>query len=69
MDTAKLKNFAQNARRQLLEQVRTRLEIILNTDSVELRERAQNIIQFNNLSKVPGHQILLNAKNIRTTGR
>jgi type II restriction/modification system DNA methylase subunit YeeA len=43
MDTAKLKNFAQNARRQLLEQVRTRLEIILNTDSVELRERAQNI--------------------------
>ena len=43
MDTSKLKRFAQNARQQLLEQVRTRLEVVLNTDSVELRERETNI--------------------------
>jgi len=38
MDTNKLKKFAQAARRQLREEVATRLEVVLNTDSAELRE-------------------------------
>lgn len=39
MDTAKLKKFAQAARRQLRDQVTSRLEIVLKTDSAELREK------------------------------
>jgi type II restriction/modification system DNA methylase subunit YeeA len=42
MDTT-LKNFAQNARRQLREQVAARMEQVLQTDSVEIREQAQAI--------------------------
>jgi len=37
MDTAVLKKFAQAARRQLIEQVATKLEFVLQTDSAELR--------------------------------
>jgi len=40
MDTTALKKFAQKARRQLLEQVGTRLEQVLRSDSVEIREKA-----------------------------
>lgn len=39
MDTNALKKFAQEARRQLLAQVEARLEKVLHTDSVELREK------------------------------
>lgn len=40
MNTNKLKRFAQAARKKLLDQVSSRLELILNTDSAELREKA-----------------------------
>ncbi len=39
MDTNALKKFAQAARRELLAQVAARLEQVLSTDSVELREK------------------------------
>ena len=39
MDIGKLKKFAQGARRQLREQVGARLEQVLRTDSVEIREQ------------------------------
>ena len=41
MDTSALKKFAQAARRQLIEQVAARMEQVLRTDSVEIREKAQ----------------------------
>lgn len=40
METTALKKFAQAARRQLLDQVGARLEQVLRSDSVEIRERA-----------------------------
>jgi type II restriction/modification system DNA methylase subunit YeeA len=40
METAKLKRFAQGARRRLLKQVETRLDMVLHTDSAVLREKA-----------------------------
>ena len=43
MDTSTLKQFAQDARRQLREQVAARLEQVLRTDSVELREQEKAI--------------------------
>ncbi len=39
MDTGKLKKFAQAARRKLREKVTSRLEVVLNTDSAEIREK------------------------------
>ncbi len=39
MDTGALKKFAQAARRQLIEQVAARMEQVLQTDSVEIREK------------------------------
>lgn len=46
MDTRKLKLFAQTARRQLLEDVGTRLEQILHLDSVETREKRAAITEL-----------------------
>lgn len=43
MDTASLKPFAQDARRQLLDQVGARLEQVLRTDSAELREKKKTL--------------------------
>ena len=43
MDTGALKAFAQAARRQLMEQVTVRLEYVLSTDSVEIREKEQAV--------------------------
>ncbi|MBT7189543.1 MAG: BREX-1 system adenine-specific DNA-methyltransferase PglX, partial [Anaerolineae bacterium] len=43
MDTSSLKKFAQAARRQLIEQVAARMEQVLRTDSVEIREKAQAV--------------------------
>ena len=40
MDTGKLKKFAQKARLQLMEQIGSRLDQVLHSDSVELRERS-----------------------------
>ncbi|WP_319589386.1 BREX-1 system adenine-specific DNA-methyltransferase PglX [uncultured Draconibacterium sp.] len=39
MNTNNLKRFAQTARRKLIEQVGAKLELVMNTDSAELREK------------------------------
>lgn len=46
MNTAELKRFAQQARRQLRDQVAARLEQVLGTDSAELRGQAAAIAQL-----------------------
>ena len=43
MDTKELKKFAQAARRQLRDQVSTKLEKVLKTDSAELREKEKAV--------------------------
>ncbi len=43
MDTSKLKSFAQAARRHLMEQVAARLEYVLSSDSVEIREKEKAV--------------------------
>ncbi|WP_409028946.1 BREX-1 system adenine-specific DNA-methyltransferase PglX [Gracilimonas sediminicola] len=43
MNTNKLKKFAQETRRKLLKQVNGKLEHVLNTDSSELRGKAQTV--------------------------
>ncbi len=43
MNTNKLKKFAQEARRKLIEQVGAKLELVLGTDSAELREKARQV--------------------------
>ena len=40
MNTNALKKFAQDTRKKLIQQVNARLELVLNTDSAELREKA-----------------------------
>lgn len=55
MNTPTLKRFAQEARRKLIAQVGARLELVLNTDSAELRDKAPQIRrlreEINNSSK------------------
>ena len=46
MNTTELKKFAQTARRQLIEQVEARLDLVLQTDSAELREQEKAIKQL-----------------------
>jgi len=46
IDTAALKKFAQEARRRLRDEIATRLEQVLRTDSVELREKEASIKQL-----------------------
>jgi len=48
MNTNQLKKFAQDARRKLLQQVGSRMELVLSTDSAELREKA---VALNNLKE------------------
>lgn len=43
MNTNALKKFAQEARRKLIEQVGSKLEYVINTDTPELREKADQI--------------------------
>ena len=43
MDTSALKKFAQDARRQLLEQVAARMEQVLSADTVEIREKEKAV--------------------------
>ena len=40
MNTNHLKKFAQDTRKKLMQQVHARLELVLSTDSAELREKA-----------------------------
>lgn len=46
MNTTELKKFAQAARRQLIEQVGARLDLVLQTDSAELREQEKAVSQL-----------------------
>jgi hypothetical protein len=46
MNTTELKKFAQAARRQLIEQVGARLDLVLQTDSAELREQEKVVRQL-----------------------
>ena len=46
MNTNRLKRFAQEARKKLIQQVGSRMELVLTTDSAELREKA---VALNNL--------------------
>ena len=46
MNTTALKKFAQAARRQLIEQVGARLDLVLQTDSAELREQEKAVKQL-----------------------
>jgi hypothetical protein len=59
MQTSTLKSFAQTARRKLLEQIRNRLEQVLNTDSIERRERSQQVDQLARALKEKGKDALL----------
>lgn len=43
MNTNALKRFAQEARRKLLEQIGAKMELVLTTDSAELREKAEHL--------------------------
>jgi len=46
VNTTGLKKFSQGARRQLLEQVSSRMEQVLRSDSVEIREKAKVVEQL-----------------------
>ena len=50
MNTNALKKFAQEARRKLIDLVGAKLELVLNTDSAELREKAEQLRNFKKLS-------------------
>ena len=43
MNTNLLKKFAQDARRKLIDQISSKLEFVLSTDSAELREKSSQI--------------------------
>lgn len=59
MQTTTLKSFAQAARRKLLEQISNRLEQVLNTDSIERRERSQQVGQLAQVLKAKGKDALM----------
>ena len=48
MDTSKLKNFAQEARRSLIEQVRVKLEAVLSENSLARREKGDAVKAIEN---------------------
>jgi type II restriction/modification system DNA methylase subunit YeeA len=48
MDTSKLKKFAQASRKQLNNEIATRLEVVLKTDSSELREKEKALKELKN---------------------
>lgn len=43
METNRLKKFAQETRRKLIEQISAKLEYVLNADSAELREKSEQV--------------------------
>ena len=51
MNTNALKKFAQEARRKLIEQVGSKLEYVLNNDTPELREKADQIHKLREVLK------------------
>lgn len=59
MQTSTLKSFAQAARRKLLEQISNRLEQVLNTDSIERRERSQQVEQLVRALQAKGKDALM----------
>jgi len=59
MNTNHLKKFAQEARRKLLEQVNAKLSFVLTTDSVELREKTEQVKQLREqLNKTSKEQLI-----------
>lgn len=59
MDTNRLKKFAQSARRKLLEQVRARLNYVLNTDTPELREKQTQLNQIKKEIKAVDEKVFI----------
>ncbi len=59
MDTNKLKKFAQSARRQLIEQVSARLEQVLHTDSIEIREQQKAVEELNQQIKESSRDVVV----------
>ncbi len=59
MNTNNLKKFAQEARRKLLEQVGSKLNFVLTTDSAELREKTEQLKQLRQqLSRTTKEQLI-----------
>ncbi|MBL7471374.1 BREX-1 system adenine-specific DNA-methyltransferase PglX [Robertkochia sediminum] len=56
MNTNQLKRFAQETRKKLLQQVTAKLERVLQTDSAELRERAEALRQLKEAIAAQGKQ-------------
>ena len=59
MNTNKLKKFAQETRRKLLKQVNGKLEHVLNTDSSELRGKAQTLKELKKELDTLGREALV----------
>ncbi len=60
-----MKQFAQNARRQLREQVAARLAHVLSTDSVEIREQQKEHVAATEQTKM----VLYTDGRVKTLGR
>ena len=59
MDTKALERFAKAARRQLLNEVSSKLEQVLSTDSAELREKADAIQELRDQIKAASKQAVI----------
>lgn len=59
MDTSKLKKFAQFARRSLIEQVQTKLKLVLAEDSLARRESPKAVKELENKKQELGEEQLL----------
>ena len=59
LDTTALKKFAQGARRQLLEQISARMEQVLRSDSVEIREKANVVAELKAQIKKDGKAVVI----------
>ncbi|MFA0154452.1 hypothetical protein, partial [Vibrio sp. 10N.261.46.C10] len=59
MDTSRLKKFAQFARRSLIEQVQTKLKLVLAEDSLARRESPKAVKELENKKQELGEEQLL----------
>lgn len=59
MDTSRLKKFAQFARRSLIEQVQTKLKLVLAEDSLARRESPKAVKELENKKQELGEELLL----------
>lgn len=59
MDTSRLKKFAQFARRSLIEQVQTKLKLVLTEDSLARRESPKEVKELENKKQELGEEQLL----------